>query len=238
MNKLIGKLFIEGYITTRTGLHIGGAKAAMDIGGVDLSVIKDATGVPFIPGSSLKGSLRSMLAREQGSPEVSRDREPIPTLFGYTTRDEGHRGRLIVRDAPLDIEHFKQLKRSLQLLDFEYTQVKWENTIDRIKGRAQHPRQIERIPAGTRFSFQLVYSVFDDNRVAEHLKAIRKAMRLLEDDYIGGHGTRGYGRITFEEVHLYKKTIPDYEQDNRAHEVIADFMQAKESDLHIEFEHA
>ena len=231
--KLIGKLFIEGYIEARTGLHIGGSKTALDIGGLDLSVIKDATGVPFIPGSSLKGNLRAVLAREKGSTSVDQDPDPIRTIFGYTTKEEGHRARLIVRDAPLDVEAFKRAKEHLfQLLDFPYTQVKWENSIDRVKGRAQHPRQIERVPAGTRFEFQLVYSVFDDGKVKEHIRTIRKAMRMLEDDYIGGHGTRGYGRIAFREVHLLHKTIEDYEKDNQPHLLLEHFMQVGEEELY------
>ncbi len=230
--KLIGKLFIEGYIEARTGLHIGGAKTALDIGGLDLSVIKDAAGVPFIPGSSLKGNLRAVLAREVGSPKVDEDPEPIRTIFGYTTKEEGHRARLIVRDAPMDVEDFQKKKeQAFQLLDFPYTQVKWENSIDRTKGRAQHPRQIERVPAGTRFTFQLVYSLFDDGKAEEHIRTIRKAMRLIEDDYIGGHGTRGYGRIAFREVRLLHKAIRDYETENRAHLLVADFMGASEEEL-------
>jgi CRISPR-associated protein Csm3 len=222
-----GKLFIHGKIVAKTGLHVGGSKTALDIGAIDLSVVKTAAGVPFIPGSSLKGKLRSLLAREQGSASVADDQEPIPTLFG-TANAKGTTGipsRLIVRDAFLDEEDFKR-KREDQLaeLELDYTESKWENVINRLTGTAEHPRQLERVPAGAVFKFELVYNVFDDGKEEAHLAALRKAMRLLQDDYLGGQGSRGYGRIEFESVFLDRKTLSDYEGDNGRHRESDDFL--------------
>ena len=59
--RLQGKYIIQGKIKVLTGLHIGGPTTGLNIGGVDNIVIKDAKGKPYIPGSSLKGKMRSLL---------------------------------------------------------------------------------------------------------------------------------------------------------------------------------
>lgn len=221
--KFFGKIFITGYIRVVTGLHIGGSKNDLDIGGVDLSVIKLAgrTRSPYIPGSSLKGKLRTMLAREHGSQEVKEDPEIIKEIFGYSA-DYAETpvipNRLIVRDAFLEETEFTKLFDSNDL-DTAYTEVKWENTINRKTGTAEHPRQIERVPAGARFAFELIYNMYKDedskqDATSQHIKEIIKAMHLLEDDYLGGHGTRGYGKIQFESVRFQKKEIKHYEGKN------------------------
>ena len=226
MSKLIEKVFISGKIIAVTGLHIGGSKTALDIGGVDLNVIKTAQGLPFIPGSSLKGKLRTILAREYGSTDVKKDPHIIKEIFGHANdkndkesssnnEEKGIPARLIVRDAFLEKDHFNNTFSDLEL---EYTEVKWENTINRVTGTAEHPRQLERVPAGAMFSFSLIYNVFDDGEKEKHLKEIIKTMKILEDDYLGGQGSRGYGQIKFlnndvDKVSIEFKTIDDYKED-------------------------
>lgn len=247
--KLIGKIFIKGIIKTETGLHIGGSKTALDIGGIDLNVIKTPNGEPFIPGSSLKGKLRSMLARVEGSEAVNRsgadnkeakiadeDFNYLNQLFGRSGDDKdgtakGELTRLVVRDAALDTAHFKGKAGFGDAdLDDEYTTVKWENTIDRRKGTAEHPRQLERVPAGARFNFELVYDLYSDadtiyqfsekekayygnqtegaQTVAQkHAWSLLVALKLLEDDYLGGQGSRGYGQISFPQVTVSQKSV-------------------------------
>lgn len=243
--KLVAKIFIKGKIKAETGLHIGGSKSSLDIGGVDLNVIKTPKGEPYIPGSSLKGKLRSMLARVEGSEAVNRsgsenkeakvadeDFAYLNQLFGRSGDDKdgmarGEVTRLVVRDASLDLKAFEALDFDL---DDEFTTVKWENTIDRRKGTAEHPRQLERVPAGAQFDFDIGYDLYDDCDAAyepsmkemEHYgnqaKATRKvvekhawsifvAMKLLQDDYLGGQGSRGYGKISFQEVTVSQKSI-------------------------------
>lgn len=222
MSKLIEKVFISGSIVAETGLHIGGSKTALDIGGIDLNVIKSAGGIPFIPGSSLKGKLRSLVARQYGSLEIKDDRNTpiIVELFGDAQDREslGLPSRIIVRDASLDVDHFKSLKDdgTFGELELEYSEGKWENTIDRKTGAAKKGglRQLERVPAGAKFQFEIILNVFDDNRKQDHLEEVVKAMRLLEDDYLGGHGSRGYGKIRFSDVEITRKTIADYQGEN------------------------
>lgn len=218
--RLISKIFIQGQIKLLTGLHIGGSKTALDIGGIDLNVIKTTEGVPFIPGSSLKGKLRSLLAREIGSDDVKKDSEDIKQIFGESPSKDsnGQLTRLIVRDALMNSEIKTKIQNredNFSEIEMDYTETKWENTINRKSGTAEHPRQLERVPAGTIFDFELVYNEFDDNKTGVHLALIKKAMRLLEDDYLGGSGSRGYGKIKFENVKFLQKDIEIYEGNNQ-----------------------
>ncbi|MEL6634147.1 MAG: type III-A CRISPR-associated RAMP protein Csm3 [Bacteroidota bacterium] len=223
--KLSGKIFIKGKIKVVTGLHIGGSKSDLDIGGVDLAVIKtsDRKRMPFIPGSSLKGKLRTMLARAGGYMVVDDDSDLIKSIFGYgadgNKEDEEDKDRLptrlIVRDAMLDEQSF-HANFDREDLDTRYTMVKWENTINRKTGTAEHPRQIERVPAGAQFSFEMIYNVFEDGQEKAHMDAIKEAMNMLQDDYLGGHGTRGYGQIAFQEVAFHRRTKANYEQGQAA----------------------
>ncbi len=244
MHKLIGKAFISGRIVVKTGLHIGGSKAVLDIGGVDLNVIKTVQGVPFIPGSSLKGKLRSILAREEGSLAIKResnmpsdmkvDSEKINLLFGKGAEKDADGAqppkvpekclltRLIVRDAFLDTVHYRQHFYDIEPddKDFEdelvsYTEIKTENTINRMTGTAQHPRQLERVPADAEFDFEIIYNVFDENEKVSHLNELIQAFRILEDDYLGGSGSRGYGQIGFKEMNYEYKSIEDYKNGNK-----------------------
>lgn len=221
--KLVAKIFIEGDLVTLTGLHIGGSKSALEIGEIDLNVVKEASGVPMIPGSSLKGKLRSMLARIQGSKSVEEDKDYIPVIFGSPgdKKDKGAVTRLVVRDAFLDTKHFATLGYD-QGMETNYTDSKWENTIKRDTGTAEHPRQLERVPANARFAVQLVYDEYEDTPAKEHLKWIRTAMRLLQDDYIGGSGSRGYGRIQFENIQMTRCTVEAYQADQMSYEPYTD----------------
>ncbi len=245
MHKLIGKAFISGRIVVKTGLHIGGSKTVLDIGGVDLNVIKTQQGVPYIPGSSLKGKLRSIFAREEGSLAIKRepnmpenmivDSERINLLFGRgADRDIEEKKlpekcqltRLIVRDAFLDTKHFRKHFYDIEPddKDFEddlvsYTEVKTENTINRMTGTAQHPRQLERVPADAEFNFEIIYNVFDEEEKVSHLNALLQAMRILEDDYLGGSGSRGYGQIGFKGMKYEYKSIDEYKNGNERREL-------------------
>ena len=81
-----------------------------------------------------------------------------------------------------------------------YTEGKWENVIDRVKGTAEHPRQTERIPAGVAFDVEFIINVWDDDNAAELLDLLQKGINALENDYLGGSGSRGYGQIRFGEL--------------------------------------
>lgn len=243
--KLQGKLIITGKLETITGLHVGGSKNTKRIGDIDNNVIKSAKGIPYIPGSSLKGKLRSLLAKKEGTiaitekdlkseienlnKEISKTKKHSAKkieeftelrdfyqnnldnrnfdethsfffdIFGAPGNDNSNKkARLLVRDAYLNTNDFETaFEKVREFLDDTYTQTKWENVVDRVSGTAKHPRQLERVPAGSFFDFKLIYDVFDDEKNEEYLKIIRDAMQLLQNDYLGGSGSRGYGQVKF-----------------------------------------
>lgn len=221
MDKFIGKLFIEGEITLLTGLHIGGSKETGEIGGLDNPVIKTIREIPYIPGSSLKGKIRCLLERKQGFQPERGEGEPcgcgkcdICLLFGAHSNRNRTISRLIIRDSYLDEKHFKEevLKNSVE--NISYTEEKTENIIDRIKGTAQHPRTMERVPAGAKFKFSSSISFYENDNINSLIKSFIEGLRLLEDDYLGGSGTRGYGHIKFDNLAFYVKNIKSYMEKN------------------------
>lgn len=196
------KIKIEAVIEVKTGLHIGGDDSFSAIGAIDSPVVRDPlTREPVIPGSTLKGKMRSLLARDMGSvPErgakgFSNDGAEIKRLFGSSASDSDAAGtgmqmsRLQFRDC------FLRNKDALPQV-FEN---KFENTIDRLTSVA-NPRQIERVIRGAEFGFEVVYNVENPDEVAEDFANIAKAINLLENDYLGGGGTRGNGRVLFKGV--------------------------------------
>lgn len=218
MNKFIGKLFIEGEIVLQTGLHIGGSKETGEIGGLDNPVIKTVDGIPYIPGSSIKGKIRCLLERSRDI-NPNKNGEPcacgnceICLLFGSHSAQNKTLSRLIIRDSFLDKEDFEQ--KFQDYLDGEYTEEKTENIIDRIKGTAQHPRTMERVPAGAKFKFSSSISFYENDNINNLIKTFIEGLRMLEDDYLGGSGTRGYGQIKFENLSFYVKNIESYLTNN------------------------
>lgn len=275
---LLGKLYITGFIEVKTGLHIGGGGETLEIGGLDKGVVRDPiTNQPYIPGSSLKGKLRSILERLEGKPvnrpggsdtyryesddlesgfsEVQGNKIPfdgakicpVSRVFGSTGRDcwipydvaksqgieilgedtfEGEikyakiKGRnspakLIVRDCHLNensVEDLQAIDTGLYM-----TEWKFENGLDRITAAA-NPRQIERVPRGSIFDFEMIYTVECEGNKAnsdqqeqaikiaqDDLTNILKSLWILEDDALGGHGSRGYGKVRFEKLDFMYK---------------------------------
>lgn len=202
MTKL-SKIRFSGTIELESGLHIGGGDAFAAIGAADSTIVRDAvTNMPVIPGSSLKGKMRTLLARaynEQVARTPNDDDERITRLFGASS-GYGKAGkcplpaRLIFRDSILT--------NGRELLESgadSYTEVKFENTISRVTAEAT-PRQIERAIRSSRFDFELIYDVVEEDEVEEDLDTILAGIRLLELDYLGGSGSRGYGKIRFDSL--------------------------------------
>ena len=193
---LIRKIKFEYTITLVTGLHIGGSSDSVEIGGIDSPVIKIATkgGQPYIPGSSLKGKMRCLLEQVAGA-KLGEDGK-VNGLFGFAGKNIP--SRVIVRDAYLTNESAEQLYNSN--LDMPYTENKFENTIDRIKGVASNPRQIERVPAGAKFAAEIILNIWDDDNEKQQIELLKKGISLIENDYLGGSGSRGYGQVKIEQV--------------------------------------
>lgn len=220
--RLIGKLILDAELHCETGLHIGAGKGSLEIGGADNPVVKDAFGRPYVPGSSLRGKLRSLLEQSSGLAVPSelvylsrrkgqevrihqsdRPDDEICLLFGRSPgrvdrvtgeaidSNSASPARLSIYDAPLDLQSITDSMR--ENLDDELTEVKSENAVDRITSQA-NPRTLERVPAGARFKVRMVLDILcEEDKVL--LGRLAEGLKLLEDDSLGGGGSRGSGRI-------------------------------------------
>ena len=237
--KLHGKIILIGTIEAKTGLHIGGNTGELDIGGIDNPVIRNAFNrQPYIPGSSLRGKMRCLLDRhfekDLNKPVGSNVRVnesktpaeyyicPINQVFGVAPtqqlRGETMPTRLIVRDTFLTDESLAVLDKVDT--DTDFTEIKTEVAIDRITSAAT-PRQQERVPAGTKFGpFQIVHSLYTqrgtdyDNSIEDEINyfdTVLQGMELIQDDYLGGSGSRGSGQIAFENLTMTLKSRECYE---------------------------
>ena len=217
------KIFIEGIIHIKTGIRIGGSSSTMSIGGVDSIVIRNPlNNQPYIPGSSLKGKMRSLLEQKRGEAGgavgkniqagSSDDPESLSSkIFGISindkdNKDKQHPSRLIVRDAILlhaeDESKFKNC-------DTPFAEVKAEVTICRVTARAM-PRFIERVPAGAEFQFQFIVNIFNGEDESTLMGGIFTSLELIQDDYLGGGGSRGNGQVDFEIQKIYEKNNDYY----------------------------
>lgn len=196
--KLAKKVLYTGNITLVTGLHIGGTNASLNIGGPDKFVVRNPINqIPYIPGSSLKGKMRALVEIYNGESlngkPSNNPKSKSGSLFGTSgDNDQSHPSRLIVRDAELDIKSC-----DLNKTDLLYTESKTEVSIDRITAKA-NPRTFERVPAGAKFRLNMVLNVFEGEDEAKLKATINQAIKLLEDDYLGGQGSRGYGQVKIE----------------------------------------
>ena len=225
---LYGRIFIECKIRTETGLRIGGAESSLSIGGVDNVVIRDPlSNQPYIPGSSLKGKMRSQMEKFHSLEQNQSINQNVnihvcESAEGYAdcvvchiyglpgNKNFSTSTRLVVRDVKLTEESVKELRKAKT--DFPLTEVKWEAAIDRVTSAAV-PRPMERVPAGAVFGpAELVYSVYEAADVARFENVV-EGMQLLEDDYLGGSGSRGSGKVAFRDIQVYTRARGDYSND-------------------------
>ena len=217
---LKGKILIIGTLKVITGMHIGGSSEFAPIGAVDSPFIRDPfTHAPIIPGSSLKGKIRTLLAKLSCDGyilnEVEKDNIVISRLFGASGKSYALPARLQF----FDLFVTEATKKNFTAIETDtyIGEVKFENTISRTSGVA-NPRQIERVPAGAGFDFKLVYNVESLEETEEDFKTLATGFKLLENDYLGGHGSRGYGRVQFQDIQL--KPIGDFALDLASYEVM------------------
>ena len=197
---MYGKIVIRCELKVLTGMHIGASGAFSAIGAVDSPVVRDPmTQKPILPGSSLKGKLRTLLAQKYNtniSQSYDDDAPEILRLFGSAKKTAVKRSRLLFRDMVLD--NMEEL-RGYGL--HSATEVKFENNINRVTAIA-NPRQIERAIRGTKFALNIVYDMQNETEAAPDMKLLAEAMQLLEFDYLGGHGSRGYGKVKISGIQL------------------------------------
>lgn len=194
---MYAKIQIIGKLKVETGLHIGGNGAFAAIGAVDSPVIRDTTShLPMIPGSSLKGKMRTLLAKAHNEQIVDPDNdvEEIRRVFGNAKKGNPHPSRILFSDMIMcNGEELRQKEIN------SMTEVKFENSINRQTAVA-NPRQIERVIGGAQFNLDLIYEVEKEEEVLDDLKLLAEGMTLLQYDYLGGSGSRGYGKVKFSDV--------------------------------------
>ena len=218
---------ITGTIVCESGLHIGGSSDSVDIGGSDNPVIRDViTGHPYIPGSSLKGKLRSLLelSDKQSSECVKNNKGKVASdenciavqLFGTIPKEDvksednvSYQTRTIIRDSLPTEETIVKWENADEL--YAGSEIKWENTINRITSEAK-PRNIERIPRGSEFNLEIIFSTYAEGDY-DNLTKLFESMQLLENNYLGGSGSRGSGQIKFKDIKIVKRNIKFYTED-------------------------
>lgn len=219
---LQSKIFIKGTIQAVTGLYIGGSFSPLSIGAPDSIVIRNPIdNKPYIPGSSLKGKMRSLMEVRDGTIDKhSKQIEAGPSknpknmsarLYGIADKEKARPSRVIVRDG-----HLLQPEEFFKNTDLLYTESKTEVIIDRISSGAT-PRNIERVPAGAEFKLDLVVNIMDGEVVDSpkddektFLNEVFKSLQLVQDDYLGGNGSRGYGQVSFKVEQLTKRSTAYY----------------------------
>ncbi len=229
---IYGRVVLTAEIHAVTGLRIGGAAGGLAIGALDNPVVRDIlTGQPYIPGSSLKGKLRSLSERIAGletnwrinnvylhictgdrgrQANAGYDDCPVCPVFGVPgDQYPSAPTRLVVRDVPLTEESVERLRRART--DLPFTEIKWEAAIDRVTSAAV-PRQVERVPAGAVFApAELVFTIYD-SRDFDRFRTLARALQLLEDDYLGSYGSRGSGKVAFRDLVLTAKSRASYDK--------------------------
>lgn len=224
--KLHNKIFLKYTLELLSGLHIGDSKESIEIGGVDNPIVRNKdTNEPYIPGSSLKGKIRSLL-------EIALGENGDNSFKGYKTEkgkiierlfgSADYPARILVRESYLTTDKldpsgeliekgWATILKESEFTDMPYTEIKFENVINRLNGTAEHPRQIERIPAGAKFDVEFIINIIDSDEYIidkktfpahkmstkpdDYVRLLKAGISLLESDYLGGSGTRGYGQV-------------------------------------------
>lgn len=210
--RLLRTVKYKGEMELLSGLAIKGSNNDLNIGGADSEVIKNPiTKMPYVPGSSLKGKMRSLLElkydKTGNDKKMGEKSTPckcgkkdcyICKIFGAHMNPGAGSAptRIIVRDCSLT-EDSLAIIRDLPLESGSFLEEKSENIINRNNGTAGSPRFIERIPAGMKFEVNIVLQIFEGDNEQEMKKWVEEALTLLEDSYLGGSGSRGYGHVKF-----------------------------------------
>lgn len=201
MKQIVKKISAQTTVTLLTGLYIGGGNDSVQIGGLDRSVIRAILkdNQPYIPGSSLRGKMRCLLEQVRGC--KLGESEEVNNLFGFS--NVGKSSKIIFRDSYLIPESVAEFKK----VGIPYTESKTENSIKRVEGTAENPRTTERVPAGAEFAVEMILNIWDGDNEAELKAMLEEGIRLIENDYLGGSGSRGYGQVKFD-VLDYKTVYP------------------------------
>ncbi|MBI5653130.1 MAG: type III-A CRISPR-associated RAMP protein Csm3 [Chloroflexi bacterium] len=196
----------SGTLVSLTGLRVGGSKESIEIGGLENTIIRHPINdLPYIPGSSIKGKMRSLLEHKYG--KMTDKGEPcgcgqcmICRVFGphKNTKHDLGPTRIIVRDSKLTQKSKDELETAQKEKGVFFAEVKTENLVNRRTGTAEHPRTQERVPEGAQFDFEIALRVFEGDEENAVIAFVKEGLDLLQQDYLGGSGSRGYGKVKLE----------------------------------------
>lgn len=201
MNKLVKIISKKGTVKVINKVHVGIGQA-FGIGGIDNAIVRNIyTGDPYIPGSSLKGRMRSGLEvalgridGDGGACACGRADCIVCKLFG--TRSNAGKcgpGRLVIYDIELSDE-FKKKEEVITTLT--------HNSINRTTGRAKDGAfmSFEAIESGTILNYRIDIKVFEGDNEKELCDTVDKCLSYVELSGIGGKVSSGYGKVKFEQT--------------------------------------
>ena len=249
--KFENKTIIKGTLTAIDPIHIGAAsKESLNPVEIDSAVLKDSNGNPVIPGSSLKGVVRSRfeeVLRASGMRvcDIHNENDPDCASKRFIRETKGSNASLLEQAQSYYKKSCeacrlfggRQFAGKLHFKDCSYigeTPCKFEKRdgvgIDRITGAAKQgvKYDFEIIPKGTKFDFELIAENLDEKQ-QKYLNLIIDWLcgkGITDTDYlaVGGKTTRGLGRIRLDILENTSKTAADYIKE------IKDFLDPSEKD--------
>ena len=210
--KLSKYISATGIIHCESGLRIGGTKEGIvEPGGSENTVIRHPiTNLPYIPGSSIKGKMRSLLELDLSSgAKISSDGRPcncgnclVCRIFGSHGMNNKEITRILVRDCPVTEDSEKILRAAQEEKGLNFAEIKSENIINRKTGTAADRglRTQERVPSGTKFKMNITLKLFEGDDEKKIIDFVKKGIDLLQKDYLGSSGSRGYGKIIITDM--------------------------------------
>ena len=211
--KLSKFVSITGLIHCESGLRIGGTKEGIiEPGGSENTIIRHPISMlPYIPGSSLKGKMRSLLELDSSSQSDISDGKPckcgkclVCKIFGSHGMQNKEIARILVRDCAITKESEDVLRTAKEEIGLNFVEIKSENIIDRKTGIAAKGglRTQERVPSGIEFEMNITLKLFAGDAEEQMIAFVKKGLGLIQKDYLGSSGSRGYGKITINDLEV------------------------------------
>ena len=229
------KIVISYELMCESGLRIGGGNTSVDIGGIDAPVIKDPISrLPYLPGSSIKGKMRSLYEWLMYSDELVNQTKGKPIAFGEVAKvfgtanndqSKGDGKNIIISRGIFSNAYLKKTNADYieeRLGKGLFTEVKPENVIDRLTSKAT-PRFFEQVPRGAVFCGEIILTIYDEGEREEVLSVVRTSMKLLEDSYLGGGGSRGSGKVRFMNIQAQERLKTYYTQGESGTDITTEF---------------
>jgi CRISPR-associated protein Csm3 len=219
-HRLTARLRLTGKLVTSTALRIGSGDAGFD--GVDLPVLKDAGGAPFIPGASLKGALRSTIeALVRGAdrravglwacdPLADKDTPLVAKSCGHHERGDRLSVDLDAHCAVCRLFGSHVVASHVRFCDARLLRSASDREAGRmpveIRDGVSIDRDLRRVYGSHKFDFEVVspgamfaLEVFVENPQPWLMGLLAMGLDQLAEGFtaLGGFTSRGLGRVSF-----------------------------------------